>query len=57
MGTTRYFVTPELQPGKTYTSTVTATTTRGGASSTLERTMKVTRGHTTVVDFTRPAAK
>lgn len=57
MGTTRYFVTPSLQPDKGYTYTVTANFKRDGKPVSEERSVKVTRGHTTVVDFTRPQGK
>lgn len=56
-GTTRYFVTRSLQEGKAYQYTVSATFNRAGQPVTEERQVKVRRGHTTVVDFTRPAGK
>jgi uncharacterized protein (TIGR03000 family) len=56
-GTTRYFVTPELPDGKTCHYTVSATWKDGGDEAKKERKVEVKTGHTTVVDFTRPAQK
>ena len=56
-GTTRYFVTPELPEGKTCHYTVSASWKGGGDETTKERKVEVKAGHTTVVDFTRPAEK
>ena len=56
-GTTRYFVTPELPEGKTCHYTVSATWKDGDDDDKKERTVEVKAGHTTVVDFTRPAEK
>jgi|GEM_PF-3013055 uncharacterized protein (TIGR03000 family) len=56
-GTTRYFVTPELPEGKTCHYTVSASWKDGGDDAQKERQVEVTAGHTTVVDFTRPADK
>ena len=55
-GTTRYFVTPDLPEGK-YHYTLSASWAQGGDTVTKERDIEVTAGHTTVVDFARPAAK
>jgi uncharacterized protein (TIGR03000 family) len=56
-GATRYFVTPSLPAGRgPYAYTVTATWTQNGQSVTRERQVRVARGHTSVVDFTRPGA-
>jgi uncharacterized protein (TIGR03000 family) len=56
-GTTRYFVTPELPDGKTCHYTVSATWQDGDDEAKKERKIEVKSGHTTVVDFTRPADK
>jgi uncharacterized protein (TIGR03000 family) len=57
VGTTRYYVTPDLQPGKQYTYAISTTFDRNGQSKTEERTITVAPGQTTVVDFNREAAK
>jgi uncharacterized protein (TIGR03000 family) len=54
-GTTRYYVTPDLQAGKDYHYTVTATWQRDGQTVKQDRQVKVAPGMTSVVDFTRPA--
>jgi uncharacterized protein (TIGR03000 family) len=56
-GTTRYFVTPELPDGKTCHYTVSASWKDGDNDAQKERKVEVTAGHTTLVDFTRPADK
>jgi len=57
-GTTRYFITPELPDGKTCHYTVSANWKDGGGNDvTKKREVGVSAGHTTVVDFTRAAAK
>jgi uncharacterized protein (TIGR03000 family) len=56
-GTTRYFVTPDLPDGKTCHYTVSASWKDGGDETKNERKIEVKAGHTTVVDFTRPADK
>jgi uncharacterized protein (TIGR03000 family) len=56
-GTTRYFVTPDLPEGKTCHYTVSATWKDGADETKKERKIEVKTGHTTVVDFTRPAEK
>lgn len=55
-GATRVFQTPELDQGKKFLYDVTAKFTRDGRTVTEERTVEVTAGGNTVVDFTRPAA-
>jgi uncharacterized protein (TIGR03000 family) len=56
VGDTRYYVTPELQPGKTYQYTVgVAWPGLEGQTETRERTVKVVAAHTSVVDFNQPA--
>lgn len=52
-GLNRWFVTPDLQVGKTYTYAVTATWTQNGQPVTRERQVTVTRGHTSFVDFSQ----
>jgi uncharacterized protein (TIGR03000 family) len=52
VGETRYYVTPNLQAGKSGTYTISASWTKGGESVTKEREIKVAAGHTCVVDFT-----
>jgi uncharacterized protein (TIGR03000 family) len=56
-GTTRYYVMPELPDGKTCHYTVSASWKDGGEEVKKERKIEVKAGQTTVVDFTRPAAK
>jgi uncharacterized protein (TIGR03000 family) len=56
-GTTRYFVTPDLPEGKTCHYTVSASWKDGADETKKERKIEVKTGHTTVVDFTRPAEK
>lgn len=53
VGTTRYYVTPDLQAGKNYTYSVSATFNRNGQSVTEDRSITVAPGHTTVVDFNK----
>jgi uncharacterized protein (TIGR03000 family) len=56
LGDTRWYVTPELQPGKSYHYTVAVTwSDLEGKPATRERTVKVLAGHTSVVDFTQAA--
>ena len=58
VGSTRYYVSPVLLPGKTYTGTVKATFKRlGGKVVSETREVEARAGHTTKVDFTRPAGK
>jgi uncharacterized protein (TIGR03000 family) len=53
---TRYYVSPELPPGKVYTGTVSATWKRpNGSLVSRTREVQAWAGHTTKVDFTRPA--
>jgi len=57
VGTTRWFVTPELKAGKDYHYEVSATFTRNGEKVTEDRKVDVQPGQRYVVDFTKPAAK
>jgi uncharacterized protein (TIGR03000 family) len=58
VGSTRYYVSPALPPGKVYAGTVRATWKRpGGYVVTETRKVEAWAGHTTKVDFTRPARK
>ena len=58
VGSTRYYVSPALPPGKIYTGTVTATWKRlGGHVVSETREVAAQAGHTTKVDFTHPAEK
>jgi uncharacterized protein (TIGR03000 family) len=54
-GPTRMFVTPAVDPGKTYNYQISAAWHQGGKLVGDERTVTVTPGATTVVDFSRPA--
>ncbi|HKI31243.1 MAG TPA: TIGR03000 domain-containing protein [Gemmataceae bacterium] len=54
IGTTRYYVTPDLPGDKPLTYDVKATFRRGGDTVTVERTVRVSPGKTAVIDFTRP---
>jgi len=56
-GINRYFVTPELPEGKTYTYALSALWKNDGDDVMKERKIEVKAGHTTVVDFTRPDDK
>jgi len=47
----RLFESPELEPGKTYEYDVKVTWTQDGKQHVRERTVKVTAGHTTVLDM------
>ena len=53
VGTTRYYVTPELQAGRNNAYSITATWKKDGEQVTKERQIKVAPGHTCVVDFTK----
>jgi len=57
IGNVRYYVTPTLSPGQTYSYTVRASWTRDGRTVTRQRTVRAQRGRTVVVDFTAPAPK
>ena len=57
LGTTRYFVTPELPNDKPYHYTVSASWSANGDTVTKERKVEVAAGQTTVIDFTRPNNK
>jgi uncharacterized protein (TIGR03000 family) len=57
VGTRRYFVTPELPESKTMTYTVTASWRENGQEVNREQPVKVTAGHTTVVDFRTPVGE
>jgi uncharacterized protein (TIGR03000 family) len=52
-GKTRVFTTPALEPGKTYSYSVTASWTDGGIPRTLTRTVQVSAGQTVTVDFSK----
>jgi uncharacterized protein (TIGR03000 family) len=54
IGTTRYYVTPQLPGDKSLSYDVTATFRRDGETVTEERNVKVSPGKTSVVDFTKP---
>jgi uncharacterized protein (TIGR03000 family) len=53
LGLQRYFVTPTLEPGKSYRYVVTASWDQGGRPNTVERTVRVAAGQTVRLDFTR----
>jgi uncharacterized protein (TIGR03000 family) len=57
VGTTRYYVTPDLEAGKKYNYDISATFTRNGQPVTEDRHVTVAPGQTTVVDFNRSSAK
>jgi uncharacterized protein (TIGR03000 family) len=57
VGTTRYYVTPDLEAGKNYTYDISATFNRNGQPVTEDRKITVAAGQTTAVDFTRSLAK
>jgi uncharacterized protein (TIGR03000 family) len=52
IGLTRYYVTPDLQAGRSNTYSITAAWKKDGEEVTKERQIKVAPGHTCVVDFT-----
>jgi uncharacterized protein (TIGR03000 family) len=51
IGTTRYYVTPDLEKEKNWQYVVKATFQKGGQTVTEERTVKVSPGKTVQVDF------
>jgi uncharacterized protein (TIGR03000 family) len=53
VGTTRYYVTPELPAGKASVYTVTAVVNRNGQPVNEDRQVSVSPGQTTTLDFTR----
>jgi uncharacterized protein (TIGR03000 family) len=55
IGTTRYYVTPDLPGDKPLNYTVTASFKRDGETVSEERTVRVSPGKTAVVDFNKPA--
>jgi len=57
VGTTRYYVTPDLEAGKKYNYDISATVTRNGQPITEDRHVTVVAGQTTVVDFNKSSAK
>lgn len=57
VGTTRYYVTPELAGGKDHTYDISATFNRNGESVTENRQIAVAPGRTTIVDFNRAVGK
>ncbi len=54
-GTSRTFVTPALEPGKSFSYQVSAAWHHNGRLVTAERTVNVSAGNTSYVDFTQPA--
>jgi uncharacterized protein (TIGR03000 family) len=54
IGTTRYYVTPDLPGDKALTYAVTARFSRDGESVSEERKVRVAPGQTVTVDFTKP---
>jgi uncharacterized protein (TIGR03000 family) len=54
-GMDRLFESPPLTPGKTFNYTIKATWQQNGQEMSQERTVPITAGNTSVVDFTRPA--
>jgi uncharacterized protein (TIGR03000 family) len=56
-GTTRYFDSPDLQPGKTFYYTVRASWTQGGQPQTAEQVIEVRAGSQLVVDFRQTPVK
>jgi uncharacterized protein (TIGR03000 family) len=54
MGTTRYYVTPELRQGKEFPYLVKVQWNRNGRPVTEERKIMVRAGQTARIDFTRP---
>jgi uncharacterized protein (TIGR03000 family) len=52
IGTTREYITPILQAGKTYHYTITATWDQGDQQKTMQRTVDIGRGQIRTVDFT-----
>jgi uncharacterized protein (TIGR03000 family) len=57
IGNVRYYVTPTLSPGQTYTYTVKASWARDGRTITRQRKVKAVRGRTVVADLTQPASR
>jgi uncharacterized protein (TIGR03000 family) len=55
MGTSRYYVTPELPKGRDFHYDVKAQWNQGGRTVVEERKITVRAGETAVVDFTKPA--
>jgi uncharacterized protein (TIGR03000 family) len=56
IGTTRYYVTPDLPGEKPLRYTIATRFRRGDETVSEERTVRVSPGKTAVVDFTRPEA-
>ncbi|HYV36003.1 MAG TPA: TIGR03000 domain-containing protein [Gemmataceae bacterium] len=56
-GSTRYFDSPPLQPGGTYTYTIRAVWNQGGQSMSAESAVTVTAGSQVVLDFTQSPPK
>jgi uncharacterized protein (TIGR03000 family) len=54
IGDVRYYVSPELPPGREHQYTMTASWNTYSGRVTRQRVVNVQAGHTTVVDFTRP---
>jgi len=57
IGTTRFYVTPDLEHEKSLRYTVKAQFRRGGETVTEERTVRVSPGKTAVVDFRQATAR
>jgi uncharacterized protein (TIGR03000 family) len=55
IGTTRYYVTPDLPQGKPYHYEIRARWNRGNESMSEQRAISVSPGKTAVVDFNKPA--
>jgi uncharacterized protein (TIGR03000 family) len=53
VGTTRYYVTPDLPAGQPLSYTVTASWSQDGQPVSVQRKVQVAAGHFSVVDFTR----
>ena len=56
LGTDRTFESPPLTPGQTYQYNIESRWTENGQKVDQKRTVTVTAGQTSVVDFTAPAA-
>jgi uncharacterized protein (TIGR03000 family) len=53
VGIQRYYVTPDLQSGKSYRYTVTASWTQNGIPHNVQRVVRFMAGQTVRLDFTR----
>ena len=54
LGMTRFFESPDLEPGKTFTYTIQASWNKGTQPVTEVRTVQVSAGRVSAADFTRP---